>query len=138
MNLFFDTNVLLDYLISTRPCHQDAGTLVKSVFCVDLNGFISSHSLTEIFYISRTSYSVEVRRQLLLLIVSSFQVISESRSDFVSVLTDKNFFDLEDGLQMKCAENTNLDYIVTENLKDFNNSKVPAVNIETALKLISK
>ena len=39
---------------------------------------------------------------------------------------------------MKCAENTNLDYIVTENLKDFNNSKVPVVNIETALKLISK
>ena len=107
-------------------------------FCGDINGFISSHSLTDIFYISRTSYSVEDRRQLLLLIVSSFQVISESRSDFVSVLTDKNFFDLEDGLQMKCAENTNLDYIVTENLKDFNNSKVPAVNIETALKLISK
>ena len=74
----------------------------------------------------------------MLLIVSSFQVISENRRDFVSVLTDKNFFDLEDGLQMKCAENTNLDYIVTENLKDFNNSKVPAVNIETALKLISK
>ncbi|MCI6593217.1 MAG: hypothetical protein MSH65_11315 [Spirochaetia bacterium] len=74
----------------------------------------------------------------MLLIVSSFQVISESRRDFVSVLTDKNFFDLEDGLQMKCAENTNIDYIVTENLKDFNNSKVPAVNIETALKLISK
>ncbi|MDD7534075.1 MAG: hypothetical protein SPK18_09330 [Treponema sp.] len=72
------------------------------------------------------------------MIVSSFQVISESRRDFVSVLTDKNFFDLEDGLQMKCAENTNIDYIVTENLKDFNNSKVPAVNIETALKLISK
>ena len=72
------------------------------------------------------------------MIVSSFQVISENRRDFVSVLTDKNFFDLEDGLQMKCAENTNLDYIVTENLKDFNNSKVPAVNIETALKLISK
>ncbi|MDY3721370.1 MAG: hypothetical protein SOZ96_02140 [Treponema sp.] len=74
----------------------------------------------------------------MLLIVSSFQVISESRRDLVSVLTDKNFFDLEDGLQMKCAENTNIDYIVTENLKDFNNSKVPAVNIETALKLISK
>ena len=49
MNLFFDTNVLLDYLISTRPCHQDAGTLVKSVFCGDINGFISSHSLTDIF-----------------------------------------------------------------------------------------
>ncbi len=72
MNLFFDTNVLLDYLISTRPCHQDAGTLVKIVFCGDINGFISSHSLTDIFYISRTSYSVEDRRQLLLLIVSGY------------------------------------------------------------------
>ena len=46
----------------------------------------------------------------------------------------KEFFDLEDGLQMKCAENAVLDYIVTENLKDFRNSKIPAISIEEVLK----
>ena len=35
---------------------------------------------------------------------------------------------------MKSAENADLDYIVTENLKDFKNSKIPAISIEEALK----
>jgi len=138
MNFFLDTNILLDYLISTRPFHQDAGTLIKSVFNNDVNGFISSHSLTDIFYISRKDFSIEDRKQLLLLLISGFQIIPETKSDFISVLKNENFFDLEDGLQMKCAENAKIDYIITENLKDFTNSKVPAVNIETALKLINK
>ena len=40
---------------------------------------------------------------------------------------------MEDGLQMKCAENANIDYIVTENLKDFTNSTVPSISIDEAL-----
>jgi hypothetical protein len=39
-------------------------------------------------------------------------------------------------LQMKCAEKEAVDYIVTENLKDFRSSKIPAIDIESALKLI--
>ena len=35
---------------------------------------------------------------------------------------------------MKCVENAVLDYIVTENLKDFKNSKIPAISIEEILK----
>lgn len=32
MNLFFDTNVILDYLIPTNTFHEDASSLMKSVF----------------------------------------------------------------------------------------------------------
>ncbi len=35
---------------------------------------------------------------------------------------------------MKCAEKADLDYIVTENLKDFKNSKIPAISIDEVLK----
>ena len=33
---------------------------------------------------------------------------------------------------LKCAEMANLDFIVTDNLKDFTSSKVPAISIEDA------
>lgn len=36
--------------------------------------------------------------------------------------------DLEDGLQMHCAEKTGLDYIITENAGDFLESVVPAIS----------
>lgn len=69
----------------------------------------------------------------MILIASFFQIAVENKDDFLYVLNDKNFFDLEDGLQMRCAENANLDYIVTENLKDFVNSKVKSISIKEAL-----
>lgn len=69
----------------------------------------------------------------MILIASFFQIVVENKDDFLYVLNDENFFDLEDGLQMRCAENANLDYIVTENLKDFVNSKVKSISIKEAL-----
>lgn len=133
MNLFFDTNVILDYLIPTNSFHKEACEIMHAVFEGVVTGFVSSHSLTDIFYISRKYFSVADRRQFLLLIVSSFQIITEKKEGFLSVLTSEGFFDLEDSLQMKCAEKANLDYIVTENLKDFKESKIPAVSINEAL-----
>ena len=136
MNILFDTNVILDYLIPTNAFHSEASKIVLSVFNGQLNGFLSSHSLTDMFYIMRKYFPIKDRQQFMLLIISSFQIITEEKEDFIDVLNEPDFFDLEDGLQMKCAEKTNLDYIVTENLKDFKDSKVPAIDIETAIKMI--
>ncbi|MBR3812969.1 MAG: PIN domain-containing protein [Spirochaetaceae bacterium] len=136
MNFFFDTNVILDYLIPTNSFHEEASKILKAVFEGKTNGFISAHSMTDIFYISRKYFSLEDRRQFLLLIASTFQIIAENSDDFLAVLNAENFFDLEDGLQMRCAENAKLDYIVTENLKDFKTSKVPALAISSALSKI--
>ena len=99
-------------------------------------GFVSSHSLTDIFYIARKKYSVEERKRFLLLILSNFQVVAESQNDFFEVLNDPAFFDIEDGLQVKCAEKIVVDYIVTENLKDFASSKIPAIDTASALRIV--
>ncbi|WP_178841804.1 hypothetical protein [uncultured Treponema sp.] len=44
--------------------------------------------------------------------------------------------DLEDGLQIRCAETNNLDYIITRNIKDFFNSPVPAIEPQKFIKLM--
>ena len=133
MRLFFDSNLILDYLIPTNSFHEQASKIVKTVFEGKVEGVISAHSMTDIFYISRKYMSIEERRRFLILIASFFQIVVENKDDFLYVLNDENFFDLEDGLQMRCAENANLDYIVTENLKDFVNSKVKSISIKEVL-----
>lgn len=40
---------------------------------------------------------------------------------------NKEFSDLDDCLQEECAVAVSADYIVTRNMKDFVNSKVPAI-----------
>ena len=39
-------------------------------------------------------------------------------------------------LKMKCAEKIVVDYIVTENLKDFALSKIPAIDTASALRKV--
>ena len=103
-NIFVDTNIILYYLTPNNPFHEKASLLIKKCLDKALNGFVSAHSLTDIFYITRKFFSVADRREFLLLIVSNFQIIAENQKDFLAVLNDSDFFDLEDGLQMKCAE----------------------------------
>ena len=134
--VFIDTNVLLDWLIPTNSFHAEASAFVRVCFEGRAEGYISAHSLTDIFYISRKYFSVEDRRQFLLLILSNFTVVTESSGDFLNVLNEEGFFDLEDGMQMRCAEKEKVDFIVSENLKDFRSSAVPAVNIAAALQMI--
>ena len=137
MKFLFDTNIILNFLIPNNTLHKESSNLIKECLLKKVKGFVSAHSLTDMFFILRKYYSVEDRRQILLLIISNFQLIIEKKEDFLAVLNDLNFFDLEDGLQMRCAEKANLDYIITENLKDFLNSKIPAINIDSALKLLT-
>ena len=139
MRILLDTNVLLNWLFQGNALHQQASKLVLSCLLDDsVFGYVTSHSLTDIFYILRKEHTIEQRRKFILLIIHNFTVLTEDEKKFNDVLLQPDFFDLEDGLQMKCAEDERLDYIVTENLTDFTNSKCNAIDIESALKLINK
>lgn len=136
MKFFIDTNVLIDWLIPTNSFHTEATEFIKLCLLNKFDSYVSSHSLTDLFYITRKNFSKDDRRQFLQLIVSRIKIIVEPNEIFSLALDDENFLDLEDGLQIKCAESEKLDYIVTENLKDFQNSKVKAVSINEALEIL--
>ncbi|MBP5450262.1 MAG: PIN domain-containing protein [Spirochaetales bacterium] len=135
-SFFIDTNVILDWLIPTNSSHIEATKLMELFFNDEAKGFVSSHSLTDIFYVLRKYFDSDDRRQFLLLLVTQFNIIPETYEDFYSVLNDNGFFDLEDGLQMKCAVKEDVDYIITENLKDFKAADVTAINIDEALQIV--
>ena len=64
-------------------------------------------------------------------------VISEKQDDFEVLANNSDTKDLEDGLQMLCAKNYSLDYIITRNVKDFALSSVPAIEPFAFLELLS-
>lgn len=136
IRILLDTNILLNWLIEQNEKHEEASKLVISCLIDGTEGFVTSHSLTDVFYVLRKYHpNPEQRRKFILIIVNNFTILTENQDRFYEVLYDTNFFDLEDGLQMKCAENAELDFIVTENLKDFENSTIPAIDIQTAEKI---
>ena len=136
--LFVDTNIFANWLIADNTGHYESSLLIKSCLMGGyVAGFVSSHSLTDLFYITRKHFPVEERRLFLQLILSRFNVVEESSDMFSAVLADPNCKDLEDGLQMECAARERVDFIVTENIKDFKFSRVKALSAKDALSMVS-
>ena len=130
LKVFFDTNELLDWALIRTKNYPNAKDALKKVFDRDILGYVTGHSLTDFFYITRKDLSKEDRHQFLLMMANNFTILTEPNDAFLSVLTDPNFSDLEDGLQMQCAKDAVLDYIVTENIEHFKNSKVQALTAQ--------
>ncbi|WP_288749924.1 hypothetical protein [uncultured Treponema sp.] len=86
------------------------------------------------FFILRKDKTVEERKALILNLCSFFIVIPEDKNFYTAVCQNNDWNDLEDGLQMKCADFENLDYIVTRDAgKGFNNSPVKVISAENFL-----
>ena len=130
LKVFFDTNELLNFVLNESPSHKFIRKIFEDVIENRIKGYVTGHSLTVFCYLTRKEISKEDRHQFLLMIANNFTILTEPNSAFLSVLNEPDFFDLEDGLQMQCAKDAVLDYIVTENVDDFRNSKVQALTAE--------
>ena len=137
MNVLIDTNVILDWIMAREPNAKNAKRIMEQCLFGNIQGYLTSHTITDIFYILRKDFSVEKRKQLLKLLCEELQIIRENCETILRTLQHKEWNDIEDGLQMQCAEEMNLDYIITQNLKDFATSKVNAINEASFCKMLS-
>ena len=131
MKILIDTNIILDLIQSREPFSENASKIINSCVKKENEGYISAHSLSDIFFILRKDKTVEERKALILNLCSFFIVIPEDKNFYTAVCQNNDWNDLEDGLQMKCADFENLDYIVTRDAgKSFNNSPVKVISAE--------
>ena len=65
-----------------------------------------------------------------------FAVVAASQSEIQSAIENDSFVDFEDFLQDKCAKGIGTDFIVTCNVKDYENSEVIAINPDEFLKIL--
>lgn len=136
MKILIDTNVILDWIMSREPNTKNTKLILEKCLFEDIQGYITSHTLTDLFYILRKDFSVEKRKQLLELLCQGLEIIPENCEIILCTLRNKNWNDLEDGLQMQCAKEANVNYIITQNLKDFSTSEIQAINEESFCNLI--
>ena len=135
MRVLIDTNIVLDWLMSREPFQKNARFIMEKCLFGDLEGYLTVHSLTDLFYILRKDFDVEKRKRLILLLCDNINIIAEDREAVKSALEHENWKDLEDGLQMQGALQEKLDYIVTRNIKDFKSSIILPVLPEQLIEL---
>ncbi len=115
LRILVDTNILLDYLLEREPYEEPARVIIKSCQKKMIDGCIAAHSITNIFYILRKNYSIEEHKGILLDICKIFYVEGIDVYKLRSALVNEDILDFEDCLQVECAKNFYVDYIVSRN-----------------------
>lgn len=133
--ILIDTNVLIDYLLEREPFFEDAKEVILSCADGKVKGCIAAHSIPNMFFILRKDYSAKERREVLSNLCSIFDVEGIDKAKLLAGLSNEDFSDFEDCLQMECAKSYGADYIVTRNVSDYATSEIKAIMPKDYLEL---
>ncbi len=128
MKIFIDTNVIIDLLAKRKPFYQESLKLFSLADSKQIEIKISALSLVNTHYILSDVMKLKNTRP----IIGKFKVLVESfaLNDKILelALNDPKFKDFEDGIQYYTALESQVNSIITRNLKDFKNSKIPVMS----------
>lgn len=134
MNIFLDTNVVLDYILGREPYYEASSGAIKAALERKNALYISVNCITDIFYIAkRYKINTRVIREQMENMLSFIDIIGITRSDIIKTLKIE-CDDFEDALQAQCAAKTKVEYIITRDA-DFNGLGIKVVSPQEFVKL---
>lgn len=136
MNLFIDTNVVIDYLANRHPFATHAAELFNLSETGSVSLYISAVSYNNIYYILRQSLTHTATIKVLDEITEMVQVV-EVNETIIKKSLKSDFKDFEDAIQYNCALLVpQLKAIVSRNIKDFKQSVVAVLSPVEILAII--
>ena len=123
MRILFDTNVILDVLLTRTPHDVPAVALMDIVARKELDALLSATSITTIYYLAQKAVGASTARRRVSDLLSVFDIAPVTSR----VLTDAlalGFEDYEDALLHEATRHAAATAIVTRNPKDFAAAKL--------------
>jgi hypothetical protein len=114
-------------LLEREPFAEQAARIMKHCISGEVKGYLASHTILNIFYITRKELDLEARKDISLMLCDKFNTIGISPEMIRATLKKSNFKDLEDGLQMQSALEKKVDFIITRDIKGFKDSETKAL-----------
>lgn len=137
MKIFFDTNVVLEFLAERPKASQ-----VESVISLcEKNGWSKYLSVGSIYTIAYMTERIlhqkglvrpeltEVQRNIFQVLLSSYKVVPLKLGRILEAAGDLSFSDLEDSFQYQSALQVDCDVLLTFNIKDFKEAKQEDIKI---------
>ncbi|NEO76890.1 PIN domain-containing protein [Moorena sp. SIO4G3] len=124
--VLFDSDVLLDVLAQRQPFVVASAQALNTVTQEDVEGYVSGHAITNIFYILRRQVGSDVARRLLSTLLERIEVASIT-DQVIRAALESSMTDFEDAVSSEAAVALGLDLIVTRNISDFVSSSVPVM-----------
>lgn len=123
MNIFIDTNVLLDVLNNRMPYYADSSSVWTLIEKARFDGYISAINFNNIYYISRKVSKPSAIRKTLSLLRDIFKIVPLDEQ-IVAQAIDSEFKDFEDAIQYFSAVRANAECIISRNLSHYRKSDI--------------
>lgn len=133
-NLFIDADVILDLLLERRPFHEAASGLFSRIENGGLKGFTSTIVISNLHYLIEKEKNKTVADKGTLKLLKLLDIIPVQKDDFLNSL-NSNFNDFEDGAQYYASLRSNIDFIITRNIKDYRHSKIKTLSPHEFLRI---
>jgi predicted nucleic acid-binding protein len=126
LKILFDSNVIIDAVSQREETNEDSKYLFLAAIEGKIEGYLVSKQITDMYYVLR-KYVDKVRRDSFIdFLLEYFHVLPLTASD-LSYGLELELKDYEDAVLCGVGLKNKLDYIVTNNIKDFNTDLVNAV-----------
>ena len=124
MRVLLDTDVILDFVLEREPYLEAAAELMDLNTRATYQGFVSSITPINVFYVGRKAVGATKARQRISDLLVALEVCPVTHLTLSTAL-NLPFRDYEDAVQHSSALAGGLDAIVTRNVKDYKNATLP-------------
>ena len=134
--LFVDTNIVIDLLSRREPFFEEAAELFTLADKKHVELSVSSLTIANTSYALLRQMDYNKATSILSKLRLILKVLPLDDKIIGLALNDETFSDFEDGLQFFTAIENEQELIITRNLKDFKNSKLPTMTAKQFIKTI--
>ncbi|MBK6346639.1 MAG: PIN domain-containing protein [Bacteroidales bacterium] len=125
--IFVDTNIVIDLLSRREPFYEEAAILFSLADNKKIELAVSSLTIANTSYVLYRQMDASKARSILRKLRLILQVLPLDDKIVGLALNDETFSDFEDGLQYFTAIENKQELIITRNLRDYKNSKLPTM-----------
>ncbi len=136
MKVLFDTNIILDVLLDREPHVHASLYLMSRAERGDITAFACATTITTIHYLTAKALGVEAASCHIASLLALFTIAPVNRLTLDGALHSE-FTDFEDAVLHEAAIHAGAQYIVTRNIRDFQQAKIPVYEPKTLIGIIN-
>ena len=127
MKVLIDTNVIVDALTSREPWKESAEKIFLMAANRIMDVYITASSATDLYYLVRKYlHNTEQAKQVMGKLYSLVGILAVTGDDCVDALASA-VSDYEDAVVERAAVKADMDYIITRNVKDYQEAMIKAI-----------
>lgn len=134
--IFIDTNIVIDLLSRREPFFEEAASLFSLADKKQIELAVSALTMANTSYVLLRQMDSDNTKSILRKLRLIVNILPLNDKIIGLALNDNTLSDFEDGLQYFTAIEHEQELIITRNLKDFKNSKLPTMTAKQFIETI--